>query len=738
MFSRYNKLSYKIDDYPLLFDETMDTSSVITEMERKENPLVVSNELSSDVVLNKVTPQVNPLFSSYNTDATANMQDDLYAKALTLQSLSQKSNTTGVLPFKDTARLTNSDFYVNTGIPLVAGSIGGKVIGSQLIIGGGEAFAQFPWASVSQERNRLQNIIANAMIPPKEEELNFTNPSIPDVDGRYAPQVMEAWNAMQDRYFSAASAYGIKGINSLGKPGTPLNKAYTRDQNNILFAAKNINDVLKVADDLQKRITDKSLQVDDRTNKDMRELISGSVSVLSNGSLTYDLHEKLKDVQYGIGVAEIGKTIKESYFRPIDEILKKATEVAANGDYATYGTLLKTVKTEMGIDGMFPDGKNWDNSTKAEIEEAQRKKAESLVTPLLQSSFGTAVPDEVLKRSVDYVYNMFNSVQKTIQTSNIGSRKPTGNSVSVNVNSGGHNPVPGSLAMHLSQVKNNGRVEIGSVGSTRTRIFRTPSGDVGTQAIDKNGSIIPNTTTYSNGRDADNGLNNIANSSSNTGYPKEDMAVLLSTLSTRDDKYEALASSFLDITSDGDNYESWIMRKYSNKSKKDAMAEAKKLSLMSEYFNGTRKSVIPINNSVAIKINFNQNDKIISFTDEQGNTFMPSSLSNQASPNSVSTGNNTVKKDILSKMPTSNLTNAYGVIKGSMIVVYSDMGDKGKDSDDIVMCEYPAQEVYSLLQNSFFSKGKTSNQMQTSPGTYNQTRTSSKIQDANFPKRKGK
>ena len=302
-------------------------------------------------------------FSKYNTTATGNINDDVYSYAMMHAFGVDKKP----LMFGAGERLTNDDFYKTTGIPLVAGSISGKVIGTQLIIGGGEGFSQFPWAVMMSERNRLQNILANAIKPANAEDIKFDYPKIPDVDGRYADQFKDGWNNMIERHLGAAYKYGKKGLKYLTTPGTPAYNKFKQDQDNMSFAAKSINDILKYADNVQKTIDTKNLQVDNKTQKDLGDLISGSVDIMHGKSIGFNLKDKLQSLKYGMGVAEVGKSVKDTYFRPIEEILKNANNVKTNGDYTTYATLLEQSKTEFGLDGYFPEGKNWNNATPEEI-----------------------------------------------------------------------------------------------------------------------------------------------------------------------------------------------------------------------------------------------------------------------------------------------------------------------------------------------------------------------------------
>ena len=291
-------ISYKADDYPLLSGEEIapvyTPESVVAGSPAAGGVRVANNQESNDNA-----------FSKYNTTATGNINDDVYSYAMMHAFGGDTNANKQPLVFSAGERLTNDDFYKTTGIPLVAGSISGKVIGTQLIIGGGEGFSQFPWAVMMSERNRLQNILANAIKPANAEDIKFDYPKIPDVDGRYADQFREGWNNMIDRHLGAAYKYGKKGLKYLTTPGTPAYNKFKQDQDNMSFAAKSINDILKYADNVQKTIDTKNLQVDNKTQKDLGDLISGSVDIMHGKSIGFNLKDKLQSLKYGMGVAVV-------------------------------------------------------------------------------------------------------------------------------------------------------------------------------------------------------------------------------------------------------------------------------------------------------------------------------------------------------------------------------------------------------------------------------------------------
>jgi len=104
---------------------------------------------------------------------------------------------------------TNQDFYQATGTPLVAGSISGRIIGNQLIIGGGEGYAQFPWGAVMGERNRLQRIIADAMKPVAKAEWKL--PAISPTSHHFSGQADDEYRNELQNLIDISKANGTLG-----------------------------------------------------------------------------------------------------------------------------------------------------------------------------------------------------------------------------------------------------------------------------------------------------------------------------------------------------------------------------------------------------------------------------------------------------------------------------------------------------------------------------------------------
>lgn len=713
-------ISYKADDYPLLSGEEIapvyTPGSVVAGSRAAGGIQVANNQESNDNA-----------FSKYNTTATGNINDDVYSYAMMHAFGGDTNANKQPLMFGAGERLTNDDFYKTTGIPLVAGSISGKVIGTQLIIGGGEGFSQFPWAVMMSERNRLQNILANAIKPANAEDIKFDYPKIPDVDGRYADQFREGWNNMIDRHLGAAYKYGKKGLKYLTTPGTPAYNKFKQDQDNMSFAAKSINDILKYADNVQKTIDTKNLQVDNKTQKDLGDLISGSVDIMHGKSIGFNLKDKLQSLKYGMGVAEVGKSVKDTYFRPIEEILKIANNVKTNGDYNTYATLLEQSKTEFGLDGYFPEGKNWNNATPEEIESAQKAKAKDIVTPLLQQNFGETPPKEVIERSANYVYETMRGLQKTINVQSVGTRKFEGNKTTVNVNANlGKNPVPGSFTGYIQAAKVKGYSTVGTAGGNQMRILRSPSGDIMTQALDKSGNIVPNSTKKYNPADSDLFLTETMSGLKGIGYPTEDVNTFNSYINTKSGEYPQWQGMMSNFNEGFKTYQQYIDEKYKNKDATYKQIEASKFVNMAKYTELNQNTVIPINDKIATKINYKAGGEL-TFTDENGSTFVPSTITNKVDKSkALSTGSNTIVNR-LSTMPSTTLEGAYIKFSGAQAVVY-----KKIDGQEEKICEYPVSSLSQYLKASFNPTSVKGQLQNTEEETYEKPRNKNQKQSGDM------
>ena len=672
------------------------------------------------------------LFSQYDTSPQGNMKDDVYNYAMIKAFNPDKKKEP--YTFASKTRLTNEDFYQPTGIPLVAGSISGKVIGTQLITGGGEGFSQFPWAAMFSERDRLQNILVNALKPVAQEELKFTNPQAPKVDGRYANQFSEAWGKMVNEEVSEAQKYGVKGLNYLATPGTPANLRFVQKQQNLAYVADNINDILKTTDEWSKTIDSKGLQLDSKASSSLKKVNRGLVKLFTDGEApTFNLQEEIKNVEYGIGVADVVKNVKENYFKTIQQSIQSAKgKYDLNGDAESYLTVMENLKTTYGIDGeeFYPDGVTYETATKEQRKEAMMKKAEQIVSPYLESHWGENVPKDVMDRTVRGVYENLSQVQKEMTMQTVGSRKPVPNITNTYVKTV-NDPVPANINSHLQMIKARGSTTVGSAGKQNVKIMRAPSGDLMVMQVDKNGLVSEQTIKPYSTESTNEFLIAMGTEMSKIEMSQEDAMRWKQMQLTKGEDYEAWNSTLSSINSDFETYPQMIQRKFNDKDERYREIESQKLSNMAEYLDGTKNTTIQIRDREASKIVLKKSGgkNIMWFESPTGEMFVPSTPTNAATAQSLHQGSSTAKATHLKDIPEKTEPSTYIQFEGANAMVYSkDQKLKGTDessgklakvytdangtpedlSDDILLCTYSANALMRYMQKYFSPKAKPS------------------------------
>ena len=147
---------------------------------------------------------------------------------------------------------------------------------------------------------------------------------------------------------------------------------------------------------------------------------------------------------------------------------------------------------------------------------------------------------------------------------------------------------------------------------------------------------------------------------------------------------------------------------------------------MAKYTELNQNTVIPINDKIATKINYKAGGEL-TFTDENGSTFVPSTITNKVDKsNALSTGSNTIVNR-LSTMPSTTLEGAYIKFSGAQAVVY-----KKIDGQEEKICEYPVSSLSQYLKASFNPTSVKGQLQNTEEGTYDKPRNKNQKQSGDM------
>lgn len=604
------------------------------------------------------TPVISQL-PNYDASATGNLKDDAYqAELQAYQQYMQQQQAYNNQPTPQKSHVfTNDDFFVKSQNPIVAGSISGKVIGTQLITGGGGAVLE-PVAAYLKDRDRLQNQILQMMKPVKPEDVKFETPKIPNVDGRYATQFKKVYQDGLQGFLDVAGKYGNAGYKALNDQKTKLGQDFKRWQDNMEFVTKNINDVTKQADLYSKIAQEKGLMTDPRVRKKLENVVNGTTELMYGKNPNFNLSEELNGLKNGITIASVVKDVKSNYIAPITTEFEKLKGLNPKSD--EYKDVIQGITTKLGLDGSdyFPDGVTVKNATKEQLKEAQMKKAESLAKPLLLQDWGTiqqngdiTIDSEILKQTTKAIYEQMNAseVTKTIQGFGERERKININNSNTTTTQG-RTPFPGNIVSHVQNMANTGYNVVGKSDGSKSVSFVTPSGAIGIIGTDKEGNQIGQASFY-NPSNTKSFLTNYVNRLyGNT----EDAMRQIDDISNNQERFDSYKSLTDQATNSKQTYQAFLKEKKVIKPQEQTSLQ--NYSLYSEKVGMT----IPVADRIATSFHYSglKNDKIY-FTDTDGNTFVPSPLSiNSNNDNFVKYGDNT-SSTTLSKLPKTTLSNAY-------------------------------------------------------------------------------
>lgn len=610
------------------------------------------------------TPVISQL-PNYDASATGNLKDDAYQADLqAYQQYMQQQQAYSNQPTPQKSHVfTNDDFFVRSQNPIVAGSISGKVIGTQLITGGGGAVLE-PVAAYLKDRDRLQNTILQMMKPVKPEDVKFETPKIPNVDGRYATQFKKIYQDGLQGFLDIAGKYGNAGYKSLNDQKTKLGQDFKRWQDNMEFITKNINDVTKQADLYSKIAQEKGLMTDPRVRKKLENVINGTTELMYGKNPNFNLSEELNGLRNGITIASVVKDVKSNYIAPINTEFEKLKNLNPKSD--EYKDVIQVITTKLGLDGgeFFPEGVTIKNATKEQLKEAQMKKAEELAKPILLQDWGTiqqngdvTIDSEILKQTAKSIYEQMNASEVTKTIQGLGERESK-----ININNSnttttqGRTPFPGNIVSHVQNMANTGYNVVGKSDGSKSVSFVTPSGAIGIIGTDKEGNQIGQASFYNPSNTKSFLTNYINRLYGNT----EDAMRQIDDISNNQERFDSYKSLTDQATNSKQTYQAFLKEKKVIKPQEQTSLQ--NYSLYSEKVGMT----IPVADRIATKFHYmgvdqqtGKIDKRIYFTDTDGNIFVPSPLSiNSNSDNFVKYGDNT-SSTTLSKLPKTTLSNAY-------------------------------------------------------------------------------
>lgn len=648
-----------------------------------------------------VTPTIASLPISFDQSATANLKDDSYQALLGQYANQQSGKTIPDYPFAP-QHLTNDDFYVKSS-PLVAGFIQGKVIGSQLITGGGAA-QLMPMSPFQYGRDQLQRTILEALKPVKQEDVKIELPNIPDVDGRYAMQFKDAYQQGIQKHLEKAGRYGKAGYKALKDVSTPIGREFKNFQDNMTFAAKNITDVLKDADRFQKAIEDKNLQIPEKTRQQYFDFIHGLAKLTTKpGEAGFNLADQWKGVKAGVATATVLEDVKKNYFNPIETEIKVANdEFKMNGDYDTYATLLKTIETKYGLQG--------------KTEQEMRIQAQELAKPLLSKDWsegrnqdGSVIIDkDMLKDAEDAIYQHMKGVQKQIKLQSEGTRKRPPANISVKVVNPGKDPVPGNIISDIDNTKSQGYNVAGSADGAKVVTFVSPQGDAGIVTYDKKGNTVGGVELFDIS-EAKTFLTTLASRKSGVNIGQEGANRAIDEIANNTEQAQGWQQTASSLSEGMETYDSWAL-------KKNILSPEKKQNMQNyDVYMNTHEIAIPVSGRIAKKFKYSgkQGEKIY-FTDNEGNMFMPSPPKTSGNANVFQGKGNINDNGLLSELPNTAVTGVYG--KESSDGLYINLYTEG---DQPVGLKYRKSVLQGYMNNMFKKrpKGKGS-QTQTSNQPY--------------------
>lgn len=296
---------------------------------------------------------------------------------------------------------TNQDFYQATGIPLVAGSISGRIIGNQLIIGGGEGYAQFPWGAVMGERNRLQKIIADAMKPVAKAEWKL--PAISPTSHHFSGQADDEYRNELQNLIDISKANGTYG--NLSKEGTDEWRKLQEITNNFNTKERQFEALSKEIDSASKLIEENKIYIPSEQRNLLNKIRSGNASYKEAQAF-------MESMTYIPAMDNVTKELITNVFTPMNEEISKFKDFKFEGNFNSYGTAVINEQNKYGFtlldkDNNVIDAESLSKMTPQEIDAAYKRASEEFVRNRLSEHFdfeAENVPDKMVKAYANEIY----------------------------------------------------------------------------------------------------------------------------------------------------------------------------------------------------------------------------------------------------------------------------------------------------------------------------------------------
>jgi len=674
--------------------------------------LPVQNNTQS-LSLQPVQIQASPTQVADTYDPTVGVEsqirEELQRRLATLNAQSQYAAVGSLTGYTEADRLTNDDFFVK-GAPLVAGSISGKVIGTQLITGGGSV--PIPQAPFNFERNKLQDAILKAMQPAdlskgkvndKGEWEEFTTPDA----GAFNENMRQIYMDGVDK-FQAIADKVPDGQKLLYTKGNSLHNAFKNFNTNMSFVANNAKKVAETAAEMDIAARDENLTLTEETKKNIRDSRLGLDKLINkDGTPNYLIQEKLENAQLGISGSKIAKNIKDDFIPKITTDIKVANDIKFNGTGDDYLTAIKTIQKKYGLDGdeyFQLKGIDPDKATQKEIDDALRYQANKLVTPYaLESWSDPSDPNSlskqgqvVVKNAEEIVYQQMKQLQTDIKLQTAGNQPPV-TRVTINNLPEVHKETPGFMSGILDGIITNGTNSIGQAGGPQTGFAVLPTGELMAYGKNATGQMQGSIEKF-NMEDAPSALSGMLNASRKNGVNNKDANVAQDYINNMATNAEAQGwAEQFKKAKPAVTFQQYTASKAVDR---DGQVQPKKNSLevMSGYMGANKGKVsLPINNDIAKDFvmqtvtpalakqypelkEFTGKDngyKFIQFKGINGDNWFPGEVSKDGKGQIISKsflGSNTSTG---SQLPAENIKGAFGIQdKQGRIRVYMPLGDR--------------------------------------------------------------
>lgn len=616
-----------------------------------------------------------------DTDPTADTEAQLVDYLNSLQSQEMQINQSeekrqkiqGMIDYQHPAMLKNDDFYVQTS-PLVAGSISGRIIGTQLITGGADA-TRMPMAPYQYERERLMNTILNAIKPSDKSKTptatssamdSFTQPEA----GVYSEQFRNLYKEGAKKFLDIAGRHK-DGYKLLHTKGNPLNEGFNTWNGNMTYVANNLTSVVKKADELAKQADEYGLSLPREIKRDVDLTRNGLVDIVNGGNPNYSIQEKLRNATLGMSAVQVAKDIKDQTIASLETEIRNATEeYALSKEFKKYHDLLETKKTEgfLNPDDYFYQKKiDKSKATKEEYDAALRYNAENLVRPRILAEYGDLDGnvdkdgEKALKYATEMVYQQMKNIRKDIDMKAVGATP-------INVNASAN-----------AKVYPKESIEIPEIGAQQQTILDIQTNGYGLGANNTVHVLLPNGDIKSSSADGRTRVSNADDAMSLTtsmltAEGGKNLSEVKNSFFQKPELRENLTVSVGKIKTGFKSFPDWWNESQPGKVKK-ALASADMMDF-SKYLESNKKASLIMNNDIikgidikrgnGDKINgviVNKGEYVLQFITNDGRTVLPAYSQQEAIEKKATKIKGTNTKGVwVSEFPKQNKNGAFAVV----------------------------------------------------------------------------